>query len=151
LTGVPTPALGTVEEVTLRITRIRTADGEVVVTPNGEIVQVTNLSRDWARAVIDVPIPATVDVNHVSAILRQVGLDAFEDEELKPLLLDAPSVMGVESMDVAQFQIRVVARTLPGKQFDVGRALRVRIAAALLREGIVVPTGLDTAEPTSVS
>jgi small-conductance mechanosensitive channel len=53
---------GTVEDVTLRITRIRSSNGEVVIVPNGQIVQVTNLSRDWARAVVDVPLPPTVDV-----------------------------------------------------------------------------------------
>jgi small conductance mechanosensitive channel len=56
--------------------------------------------------------------------------------------------MGVESMDIDQFKIRLVARTMPGKQFQVGRALRVRITSALLRAGINVPAGLDTAEPT---
>ena len=56
--------------------------------------------------------------------------------------------MGVQSIDVDQFQVRMVARTLPGKQFDVGRVLRARVAGGLLQEGIRVPTGLDTAEPT---
>jgi small conductance mechanosensitive channel len=53
---------GTVEDVTLRITRIRSVNGEVMITPNGQIAQVTNLSRDWARAVVDVPVPAGADV-----------------------------------------------------------------------------------------
>jgi small conductance mechanosensitive channel len=149
VTGVANPLTGTVEEVTLRITRVRTVDGEVVTTPNGQIVQVINLSRDWARAVIDVPVPASADVAAVSDLLARVGADAYADPELHDLLLDPPAVMGVESMDIDQFQIRMVARTLPGKQFQVGRALRVRITAALLRAGINVPTGLDTAEPTS--
>jgi small conductance mechanosensitive channel len=56
--------------------------------------------------------------------------------------------MGVQSIDVDHFQVRVVARTLPGKQFDVGRMLRARIAAGLLREGINLPANLDTADPT---
>ena len=55
--SLPDPAIGTVEDVALRVTTVRTADGEVVITPNGQITQVTNLSRDWARAVIDVPVP----------------------------------------------------------------------------------------------
>jgi len=148
VTGVATSVTGTVEEVTLRITRVRTVDGEVVTTPNGQIVQVINLSRDWARAVIDVPVPASADVAAVSDLLARVGADAYADPELHDLLLDPPAVMGVESMDIDQFQIRMVARTMPGKQFQVGRALRVRITAALLRAGINVPTGLDTAEPT---
>jgi small-conductance mechanosensitive channel len=149
--GAPAPTAGTVEDVTLRITRIRTLDGEVITTPNGQIVQVTNLSRDWARAVVDVPIPIGVDVNRVSEVLRAVGQDAYEDEGLHPLLLDPPSVMGVESLQVDQFKVRVVARTLPGKQFEVGRALRARITSALLREGITVPAALDTADPTATS
>ena len=149
--GIPAGVIGTVEDVTLRVTTVRTQDGEVVITPNGLIVQLTNLSRGWARAVVDVPVPVSVDVNRVSDILRRVGDEAFADEGLHPLLLDPPSVMGVQSIEVDQFQVRVVARTLPGKQFDVGRALRARIAAAFLREGIHVSTALNTAEPTDVA
>ncbi len=142
------PATGTVEDVTLRVTTVRTADGEVVITPNGQISQVTNLSRDWARAVVDVPVPAAVDVNRVSELLRQVGEEAHREPELRRLLLDRPAVMGVQSIGVDHFQVRMVARTLPGKQFDVGRILRARIAAGLGREGINLPAGLDTAAPT---
>lgn len=145
--GVAIPVLGTVEDVTLRITTIRSVNGEVVITPNGQIVQVTNLSRDWARSVIDVPVPATADVLRISEILKQVGVNAFADDDLHPLLLDAPSVMGVESIEVDQFKIRVVARTLPGKQFEVGRALRARISQALMREGISPATTLETDQP----
>ena len=142
------PATGTVEDVTLRVTTVRTADGEVVITPNGQISQVTNLSRDWARAVVDVPVPAAVDVNRVSELLRLVGEEAHKEPELRRLLLDRPAVMGVQSIDVDQFQVRMVARTLPGKQFDVGRILRARIAAGLGREGINLPANLDTAAPS---
>ena len=148
VTGVGTPVVGTVEEVSLRTTTVRTAAGEVVITPNGQIVQTTNLSRGWARAVIDVPVPVTVDVNRVNEILRDVGVAAFRDPELRPLLLDKPSVMGVESIDLDQFQVRVVARTLPGKQFDVGRILRGMITRALLDEGIRLSAQIATGEPT---
>lgn len=147
--GVGEPVLGTVESVSLRVTRIRTTKGEVVVTPNGGIVQVTNYSRDWARAVLDVPVPAGIDVHLVTDVLEAVGRNAGSDPELGPLLLDTPTVMGVESIDVDEMQIRVVARTLPGRQFEAGRMLRSRIAAAFRREGIVVPTTLATARPTA--
>ncbi len=122
--------------------------GEVVVVPNGQIVQVTNLSRDWARAVVDVPLPANVDVVHASELLRQVGQAAFDDEQLRPLLLDAPTVMGVESFDVDQVNLRMVARTLPGKQFEVGRELRARVAVAFQREGIGAAADLTVEPPT---
>ncbi|CAM3247202.1 mechanosensitive ion channel family protein [Nocardioides dubius] len=138
VTGVATPVLGTVENVSLRITSLRTPTGEVVITPNGQIVQVTNLSRDWARAVIDVPVPIVFDVNLVSKLLRDAGAAAYEDPALHELLLDAPSVMGVESIEMDQFTVRVVARTLPGRQFEVSRALRMQITRALRAEGINV-------------
>jgi small conductance mechanosensitive channel len=132
------PAAGTVEDVTLRITRLRSPDGEVVTVPNGQIVKVVNLSRDWARAVVDVPVPTTTDVNRVNDVLREVGQQAFDDPALHPLLLDAPSVMGVESLGLDQVNVRMVARTLPGKQFEVGRDLRVRVALAFRRDGLTI-------------
>jgi moderate conductance mechanosensitive channel len=146
--SLPAPAMGTVEDVTLRVTTVRTIDGEVVITPNGQITQVTNLSRDWARAIVDVPVPVAVDVNRVSDLLRLIGEEAYKEQDVRRLMLDAPAVMGVQSIDVDHFQIRVVARTLPGKQFEVGRILRARIAAGLRREGIHLPANLDTADPT---
>jgi small conductance mechanosensitive channel len=144
VSGVSQPAVGTVEDVTLRVTRLRSVSGEVITTPNGQIIQVTNLSRDWARAVIDVPVPAAVDVSHVTEILRRVGEEAYADEHLRKMMLDPPSVMGVERIEVDTFSVRMVARTLPGVQFDVGRELRARVASAFRLEGINVPADLDT-------
>jgi moderate conductance mechanosensitive channel len=138
--GAGEAATGTVEDVTLRVTRVRSANGEVITVPNGQIVKVVNLSRDWARAVIDVPVPADADVNNVNEVLREVGREAFRDPALRPLLLDAPSVMGVETLSLDQVNVRVVARTLPGKQFEVGRALRARIVLAFRHQGMQVPS-----------
>ncbi|WP_232796834.1 mechanosensitive ion channel family protein [Blastococcus atacamensis] len=137
------PAAGTVEDVTLRVTRVRSANGEVVTVPNGQIVKVVNLSRDWARAVVDVPVPSSVDVNRVNEILREVGREAFRDPAMRPLLLDPPTVMGVETLGLDEVNVRVVARTLPGKQFEVGRDLRARVVLAFRRQGLQVrqPTG----------
>ena len=149
--GIGAPVQGTVEDVTLRVTQLRTVNGEVVITPNGQIVQATNLSRDWARAVIDVPVPSSADVSTVTAILQDVGTAAYADDELRPLLLDAPTVMGVESIEVGTLNIRIVARTLPGKQFQVGRMMRARIADALRIEGIIVAPSLNTDEPSGQS
>jgi len=139
---------GTVEDVTLRVTRLRSVSGEVITTPNGQIIQVTNLSRDWARAVIDVPVPATIEVSHVTDVLRRVGEAAYADDQLRRMLLDPPSVMGVEKIEVDTFSVRMVARTLPGKQFEVGRELRARVASAFRSEGILVAAELDTGHST---
>ena len=146
--GVGQPVTGTVEDVTLRVTRLRTVSGEVITTPNGQIIQVTNLSRDWARAVIDVPVPAAVDVNRVTDILRRVGEEAYSDDRLRKMMLDPPTVMGVEKIEVDTFSVRMVARTLPGIQFEVGRELRARVALAFRREGINVAAELDAGRAT---
>jgi small conductance mechanosensitive channel len=132
-----TEASGTVENVTLRVTRLRSPDGEVLTIPNGQIVKATNLSKDWARAVVDIPVSTSADLNQVNEVLHQECDRALENPVLGELLLDAPTVMGVESIQVDTVTLRVVARTLPGKQFEVGRQLRVLVIRALARVGIV--------------
>jgi moderate conductance mechanosensitive channel len=132
-----TEAVGTVENVTLRVTRLRSPNGEVLTIPNGQIVQVINQSKDWARAVIDIPVSTNVDLNRVGEVLRHECEHALETPGLGELLLDAPTLMGVESIQVDTVTLRMVARTLPGKQFEAGRQLRVLVVRALARAGIV--------------
>lgn len=129
-------ARGTVEDVTLRVTKLRTSDGEMYTVPNGQIVKSLNLSKDWARAVVDVPVPTSADMNLVNDALRDVATTAMHDDGLPDLLLDEPQLMGVESIEKDTVNLRVVARTLPGKQFEVGRRLRALIVSALRREGV---------------
>jgi moderate conductance mechanosensitive channel len=129
-------ALGTVEDVTLRVTKLRTSDGEMFTVPNGQIVKSLNLSKDWARAVIDIPVPTSADLNKVNDVLRNVSDSAMKDDALPDLLLDEPQLMGVESIQVDTINLRMVARTLPGKQFEVGRRLRALVVSGLRRAGI---------------
>jgi len=142
--GASNEAVGTVEDVTLRVTKLRTSDGEMFTVPNGQIVKSLNLSKDWARAVVDIPVPASADLNRVNEVLKGVSDKAMQDDVLPSLLLDAPSLMGVESIGVDEVKLRMVARTLPGKQFDAGRRLRQLVVADLRREGI------DSRTPASV-
>jgi small conductance mechanosensitive channel len=135
--GSPTDATGTVENVTLRVTKLRSPDGEVFTVPNGQIVKSVNLSKDWARAVVDVPVATSADLNLVNDVLHRVCEHARDDEVLGELLLDAPTLMGVESIEVGTVNLRLVARTLPGKQFEVGRRLRMLVVRALARAGVV--------------
>jgi len=135
--GSSNDAMGTVEEVTLRVTKLRTSEGEMYTIPNGQIMKSLNLSKDWARAVIDIPVPATADLAKVNTVLGEVCEAAPEDPGLNELLLDKPKLMGVESIELDTVNLRMVARTLPGKQFEVGRKLRLLVVAALTRAGIV--------------
>lgn len=140
ISGSTKDAAGTVEDVTLRVTKLRSSDGEVFTIPNGQIVKSVNLSKDWARAVIDIPVPVAADLNQVNDVLHDVCETAMDDAQLKDLVLDAPSLMGVERIETDQVTLRMVARTLPGKQFEVGRRLRVLVVRALGRAGIASPT-----------
>lgn len=135
--GTTTGVTGTVEEVTLRVTRLRTFAGEVVFVPNGEIRQVTNLSIEWARLVIDVPLRSDEDVSRVSSILAEVGHVMRAEEKWAEALLEDPVVLGVETLDVGYLRVRLMARTQAGLQWEAGRELRTRIAAAFNEAGIV--------------
>lgn len=136
ITGSAKEAMGTVEDVTLRVTKLRNTDGEVSTIPNGEIVKSHNLSKDWARAVVDVPVPASADIARVNELLQDVAAMAMRDTLLPALLLDEPTLMGVESFERDTVNVRLVARTLPGKQFEVGRRLRALIVTKLRRNGV---------------
>ena len=146
VTGSSTEAQGTVEDVTLRVTKLRTSDGEVFTIPNGQIVKALNLSKDWARAVVDIPVPASADLNKVNDVLHEVASGAMDDSRLDQLLLDEPTMMGVESIKLDTINLRMVARTLPGKQFEVGRLLRAMVLRSLRQAGIASPTKPTTVE-----
>ncbi|MGO8872182.1 MAG: mechanosensitive ion channel family protein [Acidimicrobiales bacterium] len=138
--GQTTGITGTVEELTLRVTKVRTAQGELVVVPNSALRQVTNLSKDWSRAVIDIPVAVTEDLERVTALLKEVVAHMAADPQWKDLLLGPPVVAGVEAIDVGYVQLRLIARTLPGRQFEVGRELRLRAATALRAADISSPS-----------
>src|SRR4029079_8782967 len=122
--------------------------GEVFTVPNGQIVKSLNLSKDWARAVVDVPVPTSADINVVNDALRDVAATAMREDDLPDLLLDEPQLMGVESIEKDTVNLRVVARTLPGKQFEVGRRLRAPIVRRFelgLRLGALIVRSLRSA------
>ncbi len=131
--GQTTGITGTVEELTLRVTKLRTQQGELVVVPNSALRQVTNLSKDWSRAVIDIPVAVTEDLEQVTALLKDVVEGMAGDPAWSELILGDPVVAGVETIDVGYVQLRLIARTLPGRQFEVAREIRLRASIALRR------------------
>ena len=136
---------GTVEELTLRVTKLRTAQGELVVVPNSALRQVTNLSKDWSRAVIDIPVAVDEDLEQVTHLLRDVISEMAHDDRWRDLILGDPVVAGVESIEVGYVQLRLIARTLPGRQFEVAREIRLRAATALRSANILSPSMGDSA------
>jgi small-conductance mechanosensitive channel len=138
--GAATGISGTVEELTLRVTRLRSQQGEVITVPNSALRQVTNLSRDWSRAVIDLPVPVTEDLTKVIAAVDEVAKTMAADDHWRALIIGDPVVAGIENIEVDHVQLRVLVRTLPGRQFEVGRELRLRLATNLRELGILLPT-----------
>lgn len=125
-------AKGTVEEVGLRITKLRDADGVVWYVRNGLINRVGNKSQGWARVVVDVPVAYTEDVGKVREIMAATADELFADEAWRDRFLDdKPKVVGVESLDGAYVVIQMQAKTAPQKNAEVGRELRARLKLAL--------------------
>jgi moderate conductance mechanosensitive channel len=147
--GQATGVSGTVEELTLRVTKLRTLQGELVFIPNGALRQVTNLSKEWSRVVIDLPVPINEDLDKAIGALREMSSQMAQDPAWKDVLLGEPVVAGVETIEVGYLQLRLIARTLPGKQFDVGRELRLRAALALQQAGIAPPPTMPVRLPAS--
>jgi small conductance mechanosensitive channel len=122
---------GRVEEMTLRVTKVRTFDGDLVTISNGELRQSVNASRDWARVLVTVPLSRDVDLDAVSERLNSVGERLAADATWKPLLLETPEVSGIDDLGAEIIQLRVVGRSLPAQQWKVARELRRRIVLAL--------------------
>ncbi len=132
-------AIGTVEAVTLRITRLRDINGTVWYVPNGEIVRVGNMSQNWSRAVIDVSVGYGEDLTRVKRILADIAHDLWEDEEYREVIIEEPEVTGVEMLAADSVNLRVMLKTLPLEQWAVGREMRQRIKARFDHEGIEIP------------
>ncbi len=132
-------ASGVVEAVTLRTTRLRDLNGTVWHIPNGQVLRVGNKSQQWARAVLDIAVSPTTDLDRAEAVILAAAGEVWADERYKTEVLDSPEVLGVEYLGPDGATIRVIGRTRPGAQFAVSRALRARIAGALETAGVDVP------------
>jgi small-conductance mechanosensitive channel len=130
---------GVVERMTLRVVMLRDLEGTVHVIPNGEIKTVSNRTRGWSRAVVDVAIPYTEDVDRAIEIVRDEAESMSRDEEWAPLLDGQPEVWGVEALSDTAATIRMVARTQPGSHWGIAREYRRRIRKRLEIEGIGAP------------
>ncbi|WP_370249839.1 mechanosensitive ion channel family protein [Nocardioides sp.] len=132
-------AIGTVEAVSLRVTRLRDVDGTVWYVPNGEILRVGNQSQNWARTVLDVNVAYHEDIAQVRRVLAEVAHDLWVDEDFRHQVIEEPDVWGVQALAVDGITVRVVLKTRPGEQWAVAREMRERIKARFDHEGIEMP------------
>ncbi len=130
-------AIGYVESVSLRITRVRDLDGTVWYVRNGEILRVGNQSQNWARALIDITIDHDEDMGHVRQVVEDVISEAWEAERETGNLIERPVIKGVQDITPDGYVYRVQALARPTTQNTVGRQLRERITSRFHDEDIV--------------
>lgn len=132
-------ASGTVEAVSLRVTRLRDVDGTVWYVRNGEILRVGNQSQNWARSVLDIAVSYKEDVSRVRRILTEVAHDLWEDENYRDKIIEEPEVWGVQSIGPDSVVVRVTLKTMPQQQWTVSREMRERVKLRFDEEGIERP------------
>jgi small conductance mechanosensitive channel len=133
------PVTGKVESLTLRVTTLRDFDGTLHIVPNGNLMLVSNKSRGWARAIVDVRVAHGEDIDRLRSTLTSVFEEIRQDDLLRDWIHEGPSVLGIETLSDYAKVVRVVADTRPSKRWDVERALRERITRRLDAEGFRTP------------
>jgi small conductance mechanosensitive channel len=124
---------GTVEEVNLRVTRLRAVDGHVWFVPNGEIRKVGNASLGWNRAVVDVPLPITGGLASTIERVREEVTALCAEERWRDVVDGDPEVWGIETLTADTATVRISVRTRPQQQAALARAMRERLAGLVLR------------------
>lgn len=127
---------GTVEQLTLRRTLLRDADGTQHTIPNSEIKVVSNLTRDWTQTPLHVAVSYKEDSERVIELLKEVGAEIRQDPAFRDTLVSTPEVPGIEKISPGEVDYLVLVRTRPGSQYAVIRELRLRIKACFEKNGI---------------
>ena len=130
---------GTVEAVNLRTTVLRDIDGQTHIIPNSAITVVTNATRDWSRALLDVAVPYKEDTDRCETILREVGLSIEKDPEFAKKLLGPFEYPGVVKLGDSSVVLRMLAKTQAQEGPTVSRELRRRVKKAFDKAGIEIP------------
>lgn len=128
--------MGMVENLNLRITQIRSNEGNLITIPNSQILQAENMSRQWARCDYTVEVAYDTDVDEAIALIQSVAETLAADPEWGPLILDPTEILGVDHISHAGIKIRIWIRTLPLKQWSLAREFRRRLKIAFDHHGI---------------
>ncbi len=130
---------GLVEDINLRITRLRDAEGRLVTIPNSEISIVANLSSNWSRANLAIPVGYHQDIDKALKLIAEVGEKMYADPHWHKLILEPPLTLGVDDFEHRGLLVRVWIKTQPMKQWDVSREFRRRIKNAFDEGGMPIP------------
>ena len=127
---------GTVEEIDLRVTRIRAGDGTVWFVPNGEIRKVGNSAKEWARSIVDVIIPNRSDLGAATAAIAEEAAALAAEPAWSAAILEQPEILGVESMGADNVTLRVSTKITPAHRAAFAREMRSRISRRLQSDGV---------------
>jgi moderate conductance mechanosensitive channel len=136
-------ASGTVERVTLRVTRLRDGEGKVWWVPNGQIVRAGNFTQDWARAVVDVALARESDVEEATTTITDVADRTLARPDIADRCLEAPRVLGVQEISDHRLVLRLSVKVAKGAQDDVKRALQASLLGAFHDGRLVSPPVVD--------
>ena len=140
---------GTVEEIDLRITRLRAVDGTVWFVPNGEIRKVGNSAKEWGRAIVDVIVPRKADLAAATAVISEEAAAVAADPTWADCVLEPPEILGVNAMGVDNVTVRVSAKTTPAQRLPLAREMRSRISLRLQRDGVVAESSIPPREEST--
>jgi small conductance mechanosensitive channel len=132
-------ARGKVEKMSIRATYLRDLEGNLHIIPNGEIKKVTNISKSFSRALVDIEVAYKEDLDKVIDVLKDECEKMAQDNAFPDSLRGKPEVLGVEKLGSSGITIRILTDTEPGKQWEVAREMRKRIKKRLDKEGIEIP------------
>ena len=132
-------ATGIVEKVGLRATVLRGIDGTVWHVPNGEVARVGNKSQHWSTALIDMDVAYDADLSAVRDVMQRTAEDVCARDDVSDHVLDAPQVLGVETLGADGITLRMTVTTAPGTQWGVQRELREALKLAFDAAGIEIP------------
>ncbi|WP_416666108.1 mechanosensitive ion channel family protein [Egbenema bharatensis] len=127
---------GFVESMNLRITQLRNEEGRLITIPNREITIVQNLSKEWSRVDIMIPISHTSDLDQALSLVKQTADDMRSEPSWRDFILEPPSLLGVDQLDHVGATVRIWIKTLPLKQWEVAREYRRRLKFAFDKAGI---------------
>src|SRR5438309_4748094 len=130
---------GVVEEMTLRRTVLRDADGSLHIVPNSQITIVTNMTRDWTQVSLHVPVAYSESSEKVIRVMKEAADELRNDPEFAADIVSDPEVPGIDRVTAGEVDYLLLVKTQPGAQYRVSRALRRKVKECFERNKIAVP------------
>lgn len=137
--GVTGGVSGVVEDITVRITKLRDLDGNLHIVSNGSVGVITNMTFQFANVNVDIPISYTTDIDTAQKVINEVGIELAGDKTMGPDVMEAIQFLRVESFDASVMTVKALGKVRAGTQWDVAGEFRRRVKIAFDKKGIELP------------